>query len=453
MQKVVLISCSKAKRSVPCAARLLYDASNLFRKSLAYAQTISNDIYVISSKYGLVPLDEVIAPYDDTLNDKSAAELAAWGQRIVEQIRNRHDISNTEFVILAGKNYYYPLQKYLPNITLPLRGMQIGPRLAKLDSLLVTGNKPKQSTMCGKLHELFNSMPRFRWNTIDSISFNSGIYIVFEDGEKYHHLDRIVRVGTHRSDGRLRGRLKDHFLRENKDGSIFRKNIGKAILNKNNHPYLSAWSMNTSKPDIVAQLGNRYDPVFQENLEQQISSHIRKHFSFVYFPVSTEAERLRLEEGIIATLNASPDFVASPEWRGQYSPEREIMQSGLWLKEGLNGMPLSEVEYRMIESYCQGIRPPASKIDDAQSISPPSTATNSKTADVARYIEEKLIKARAAGATSLIVKSGEIHKELDLVSRMPTVCGAMRKLIKTGDKVLHAPPSGNGATLTIEYFL
>ena len=351
MQKVALISCSKAKRSIPCEARLLYDASNLFRKSLAYAQTITNKIYVISSKYGLVPLDKVIAPYDDTLNDKSSDELAAWGQLVTEQIRNQYDISNTEFVILAGKNYYSPLQSHLPNISLPLRGLPMGARLAKLESLLVA-YYPNQTTMCGRLHELFNAMPRFRWDTIDNVRFNSGIYIAFEDGEKYYHLDRIVRVGTHKSEGRLKGRLKDHFLRENKDGSIFRKNIGRAILNKNNHPYLSAWNMNTSKPDIVMQMGNRYDPVFQKKLEQQISSHMRRHFSFVCFPVAAEAERLRLEEGIIATLNSAPDFFSSFEWRGRYSPEWEIAQSGMWLKEGLNGTPLSEDEYAKIKLYC-----------------------------------------------------------------------------------------------------
>ncbi len=53
-KKVVLIACSKAKRSVPSEARLLYDASNLFRKSLAYAQTISNEIYVtLISEFGV----------------------------------------------------------------------------------------------------------------------------------------------------------------------------------------------------------------------------------------------------------------------------------------------------------------------------------------------------------------------------------------------------------------
>jgi hypothetical protein len=56
---VALISCSKIKRSYPCEARLLYEPSKLFSKSLAYAQTITDDIYVLSAKHGLVSLNEV----------------------------------------------------------------------------------------------------------------------------------------------------------------------------------------------------------------------------------------------------------------------------------------------------------------------------------------------------------------------------------------------------------
>lgn len=452
-KKVVLISCSKAKLSAPCEARKLYSASNLFAKSLAYAELISSDIYIISAKYGLVRLDEIITPYDETLNDKTQDELAAWGEKVAGQLHALYDVSKTEFVILAGKNYHAPLQKHLPITTLPLRGLPMGKRLARLDALLATGN-PEQASMCYRLHELFNAMLRFRWNTIDNIPFNSGIYIVFENGEKYHHMDRIVRVGTHRSDGRLRNRLKDHFVRENKDGSIFRKNIGRAILNKNNHSYLSAWNMNTSKADIVVQMGDKYNPEFQAKLEKQISQHIREHFSFVCFPVHSAAERLRLEEGIIATLNWADDFAASDEWGGRHSSERDIVNSGMWLKEGLEGTQLSESEFAAIETYCLGES--YTKIQPNKSV-PLSPAKANKaeirTAEIVEYISDKLFLSKANGERSLIIVSGDIHKELGLVSRMPTVCGAMRKLIKDGDKIHYAPPKGNGATLRIEYFL
>jgi hypothetical protein len=191
-------------------------------------------------------------------------------------------------------------------------------------------------------------MPRFKWDTINKISFDNGIYILFEAGEKYNNADRIVRVGTHRSNGRLRRRLKDHFVSENKDGSIFRKNIGKAILYKNNHPYLGVWNVDTSKPENIARLGNKYDPAMQKKAEEDVSRYMREHFSFACFPVPTEQERLRLEEGIIAVLNLAADFSASTEWLGQHSTELEIVKTGLWLKQGLDGVPLSEMEYEKI---------------------------------------------------------------------------------------------------------
>jgi len=352
---VVLISCSKSKRSYLCEAALLYDESSLFRKSLAYAKTISDDIYVLSAKHGLVSLAEKLEPYEETLNSKTSAELSAWGSNTARQLSKQFNLKTTEFIILAGKNYYQPLQPYLSKITLPLLSLPMGERLARLDSLLNAGKQiTGPNSICARLHTLFNAMPRFTWDTIDNIDFDNGIYILFEKGETYGSLDRIVRVGTHKSDGRLRPRLKDHFVRENKDGSIFRKNIGKAILNKNRHPYLDVWKENTGKPENILRLGSRYDPVFQEKVEKRVTEYMSGHFSFICFPVETEQARLRLEEGIIAALHQAPDFIASAGWRGKYSTEYEIVQSGLWLKQGLDGVPLTEDELADIALYCQG---------------------------------------------------------------------------------------------------
>jgi hypothetical protein len=353
-KSVVLISCSKLKRKYPCEARLLYDESALFKKSLAYAQTVSEEIYVLSSKHGLVALDKIIEPYEETLNDKPSAELAVWGDRVAEQLARRFDTYNTEFIILAGKNYYTPLRAHLPRMKLPLIGLPLGERMAKLDELIRSGNQEHSGNgICYRLHRLFNIMPRYKWDTINGIGFDNGIYILFEAGESYFGMDRIVRVGTHRSDGRLRQRLKDHFVKENKDGSIFRKNIGKAILNKNNHPYLAVWAVDTSKEDNIRRLGKVYNAEFQKKVEDRVTDYMRGHFSFVCFPVDTERERLRLEEGIIATLNKDNSFTPSSDWRGQFSTEYEIKTSGLWLKQGLDGVPVTEPEYIRIENLCK----------------------------------------------------------------------------------------------------
>ena len=64
----------------------------------------------------------------------------------------------------------------------------------------------------------------------------NGIYLLYERGELGHGADRIVRVGTHTGKNQLVSRLKQHFVHENKDRSIFRKNIGRAILNRQQDP-------------------------------------------------------------------------------------------------------------------------------------------------------------------------------------------------------------------------
>lgn len=59
--------------------------------------------------------------------------------------------------------------------------------------------------------------------------------------------------------------------------------------------------------------------------------------------------RLRFEEGIIALLHNTEDFKPSSQWFGRYSPNEEIRNSGLWLRDGLKYMPLTAVEVQKLE--------------------------------------------------------------------------------------------------------
>lgn len=97
------------------------------------------------------------------------------------------------------------------------------------------------SKLCERLHLIVNKMPRYYFPLDKNKIYKNGIYILFEKGEKAHGVDRIVRIGTHRGDNNLYNRLKEHFINENKDRSIFRKNIGRALLNKNQDSYLEIW--------------------------------------------------------------------------------------------------------------------------------------------------------------------------------------------------------------------
>ncbi len=99
------------------------------------------------------------------------------------------------------------------------------------------------SRICQQLHQLINLQPIFRFPFDTNNIPRNGIYILFEVGEIGHGTNRIVRIGTHTGVDQLRSRLKQHFIQENKDRSIFRKNIGRAILNQNHDPFLKLWDI------------------------------------------------------------------------------------------------------------------------------------------------------------------------------------------------------------------
>ena len=341
-ERIALISCSKLKKPYLCEARELYSASRLFSLSYAYARENADRIYILSAKYGLVGENERIAPYDETLNEKSLSERKAWARRVTDQLRQVCDISRDTFLILAGKNYYENLIQQLPYTELPLGRLPLGQRMEFLQRQL----KNREETVSGAenaalwLHRLFWQLPVYDWQTIDRIPFRDGIYIVYEKGETYRGGPRIVRVGTHTSPYRLKQRLKDHFVRENHNGSIFRKNIGKAMLNREKDPYLAIWTLDTSKEPHRG----KENPEKEAEIESRVSAYMRGNFSFSVFPVTDKEERLRMEEAIIATLNREEDFRASDSWLGNSSTEKEIRESGMWLKQGLDAKPLTHDE-------------------------------------------------------------------------------------------------------------
>ena len=73
------------------------------------------------------------------------------------------------------------------------------------------------------------------------------------------------------------------------------------------------------------------------------------------------------------------------------------------------------------------------------------------TDDIRQHILELKKVAKDEGKQFIILKSGDIHKELNLKSAMPQVCNAMRQSLNEGDVVLHTTPSGNSSTIEIQY--
>ena len=136
MKKVTLISCVSKKLNFKSKAKDLYQSS-LFKKNLAYAKLINSDeIYILSAKYGLLKLDEIIEPYDKTLNKMNLSEKIKWSNEVFQKLQEYETISSTNFIFLAGENYRKYLVEKLPHYEVPMKGLQIGKQLQFLTEKL-----------------------------------------------------------------------------------------------------------------------------------------------------------------------------------------------------------------------------------------------------------------------------------------------------------------------------
>lgn len=194
--------------------------------------------------------------------------------------------------------------------------------------------------LCGELHALLRARPRHAFPYRDAALCSNGLYVLFEKGEAGHGGDRIVRVGTHRGDNNLCGRLKEHFLTPNKDRSIFRKHVGRALLHRDGDPFLHAWD--TDRTTAASRRApSATDGVRQSDVEQCVTDFIRSNLSFCVIEVATKFDRRRWEDLLIATAAQCPSCAPSPGWLGRHSPVTKIRAGKLWQVQGVNGTPLS----------------------------------------------------------------------------------------------------------------
>ena len=131
---VYLLSCVAKKRDAPCAARHLYQSA-LFKKARAYAEPRAEKWWILSAEHGLVDPDEVIAPYDKTLNNMPIAARREWAERVWNKLIPTLK-PGEEVVFLAGARYRVDLETRLEDagfkVSVPMRGLQIGYQLSWL---------------------------------------------------------------------------------------------------------------------------------------------------------------------------------------------------------------------------------------------------------------------------------------------------------------------------------
>jgi len=145
--KVGLVGCAKTKRDREAPARDLY-RSPLFTMALAHAERVCDETHIVSAAHGLLPLDEIVQPYDRALSELPKKERLAWGARLVGALAARFASLPLHLVILAGLEYARPIQAAAHGraweIETPLAKKTIGARLAWLRSAAPLAAKRKR---------------------------------------------------------------------------------------------------------------------------------------------------------------------------------------------------------------------------------------------------------------------------------------------------------------------
>lgn len=202
-----------------------------------------------------------------------------------------------------------------------------------------------------EVYKLFLGLLRHNHLTRKNALPLNGIYIFYEKGETCPlggiETDRIVRIGTHKSDGRFAGRIRQHYgqvnsLRGNKNSSVFRKHVGSALIIRNDPKDIRL-------KDWITQDG----PTYME-IEEQVSRELRNNFTFVCFSVDTREERLDIESGLIALLAQLPLGQPSDNWLGKYATSPDISRSGLWNTQHIGSTPLSITQLQRLAELVRG---------------------------------------------------------------------------------------------------
>lgn len=130
----IFLSCVKTKRKYRCKAKDMY-ISPLFIKSLEVARKITNDkhIFILSAKYGLLRLDDIIEPYNETLVNTPIYKKIEWGSKIINQAKVL-DIELNGGIYLCGEAYLEGLKDIKKRT--PLKGLSMGNRLKYFNKIL-----------------------------------------------------------------------------------------------------------------------------------------------------------------------------------------------------------------------------------------------------------------------------------------------------------------------------
>lgn len=133
MEKLYLVSCVKVKQERPAPARELYQ-SLWFRSARAFVEKQNAEWKILSALYGLVEPEQILKPYEVTLNKMAMDDRRFWARMTAQQIARQIEPRHVTF--LAGKNYrellIAPLEELGFTWDAPLARLGIGQQVSWL---------------------------------------------------------------------------------------------------------------------------------------------------------------------------------------------------------------------------------------------------------------------------------------------------------------------------------
>ena len=128
---IVFLQCGKKKLSEGKHPASEIYTSELFRTSLAYARSLTDDdnIRILSGKFGVLRLNDVIEPYNVTLKTMTNKERERWGEYVKGQLRSQGITSDRPAIFLTGELYERFVRDYFQHSENPLRGLGLGYRM------------------------------------------------------------------------------------------------------------------------------------------------------------------------------------------------------------------------------------------------------------------------------------------------------------------------------------
>jgi len=124
------VSCvgKKCDRAMP--AKDLY-VSEWFLKARDYVERHADVWFILSARFGLVKPEQIIEPYEQTLNSMSIGERRAWAHQVRAQMEAQLPVQG-RCVVLAGSRYREFLMEYLSSrftTEIPMERLAIGKQL------------------------------------------------------------------------------------------------------------------------------------------------------------------------------------------------------------------------------------------------------------------------------------------------------------------------------------